>query len=49
VSDEDLPETTSHVRYEWDCPECGDVNDWGDIEPQGVEECEFCGSKVRIR
>lgn len=46
--EEDLPTARSQTMYEWDCPECGETNDWRDIEPQGVEECESCGAKVRI-
>ena len=47
--DEDLPEAKPYARYEWDCPECSDVNDAGDIEPSGVEVCEYCGSRVMVK
>lgn len=42
-------EATAHIRYEWDCPACRDVNDAGDIEPSGETECEHCGATVYIR
>lgn len=49
IDDEDLPSASAYPRYSWDCPECGENNDEGDIEPSGVVECESCGERVFIR
>jgi hypothetical protein len=48
MNDEDELEATTYCHYLWDCPLCGEVNDEGDIEPQGLTECGDCGSSVYI-
>lgn len=40
---------TPYERYWWDCPACSDINDAGDIEPSGEEQCEHCGETVLVR
>lgn len=36
----------AHVRYEWDCPACGETHDEADIEPSGDGACSKCGQEV---
>lgn len=40
---------TPYEHYRWDCPACLSVNDAGDIEPSGEEECEDCGATVDVK
>ena len=44
----DVNVTRVHTRYVWDCPECGEEADEGDIEPQGEGKCDYCGERVRF-
>ena len=40
--------TSPYPMYWWDCPVCSDTNDPRDIEPSGVQTCEYCKAKVRM-
>lgn len=42
-------EATPYEVWRWDCPVCGDVNETGDIQPDGEETCEGCHSVVEVR
>jgi ribosomal protein S27E len=45
--DEEL-EAVAYTKYEWDCPECGEVNAT-EFDPAGeVVECGDCGRSIRI-
>lgn len=46
--DEDELEAVAHARWEWDCPDCSEVNT-EEHDPTGeTVECADCGSPVRI-
>jgi hypothetical protein len=49
VGDEEELEAKPYEMWWWDCPVCGEVNDCGDIEPSGTDECTGCGAHVEMK
>lgn len=48
MPDDEL-ETVAYAKYEWDCPECSEVNE-EESDPAGdTLECGDCHASVRIR
>lgn len=48
MSDEEMLEAVAHTRYEWDCPECQQVNT-EESDPAGdTVQCSDCGIDVHI-
>lgn len=47
MEDDELT-ATSYEIYRWDCPVCGEVNETGDVQPNGEERCDGCGAIVEV-
>lgn len=48
--DDDIESSPVYCRYEADCPHCGGVNDFGDIDPTGdAVRCDDCGERFKVR
>lgn len=44
----DVNEATAYTKYEWDCPECSEVNSC-ESDPSGETlECDDCGEPCYI-
>lgn len=46
--EEELPTATALIRYEWDCPECGETNEVPYGADYDEEECTSCNVTVKV-